>query len=135
MCDYSLEAYKTRPAHVGETIRTQRFPSGSIGFVAPENETVAVCLASDTTLELTHVPASVVRADGQRAAKMHATFLQLDTTAYRDAVRLANGHVVTLQQLGAGVIARVVDTLTGAMSDTEASRQNVSERALEDGVA
>ncbi|MEO0618803.1 MAG: hypothetical protein AAFZ01_05930 [Pseudomonadota bacterium] len=135
MCDYSLEAYKTRPAHVGETIRTQRFPSGSIGFVAPENETVAVCLASDTKLALTHVPASIARADAQRNALVNATFVQLDTTAYRDAVRLANGHVVTLQQLGAGVMAHVVDTLTGDRRHDQTTHQPDELRALEESAA
>ncbi|MEL6423711.1 MAG: hypothetical protein AAFQ42_14890, partial [Pseudomonadota bacterium] len=86
MCDYSLEAYKTRPARAGETISTQRFPSGSIGFVGPENETVCVCLAADTRLELAQLPAMLSNPLGIRGA-VEVTFTQLDTTGYRDAVR------------------------------------------------
>jgi hypothetical protein len=35
MCDYSLEQYRSRPARVGESYLTHRFPSGTIGFIAP----------------------------------------------------------------------------------------------------
>ena len=32
MCDYSLEAYQSRPAEEGEKLTLERFPSGSQGF-------------------------------------------------------------------------------------------------------
>lgn len=35
MCDYSLEAYRSRPAQLGEQYETHQFPSYSIGFIAP----------------------------------------------------------------------------------------------------
>ena len=36
MCDYSLQKVKSRPAKVGEKLRTQHFDTGTIGFAAPE---------------------------------------------------------------------------------------------------
>jgi hypothetical protein len=35
MCDYSLEAYRSRPAQLGEQYETHQFLSYSIGFIAP----------------------------------------------------------------------------------------------------
>ena len=35
MCDYSLEAYRSRPARLGERYETHRFESYSNGFIAP----------------------------------------------------------------------------------------------------
>ncbi len=132
MCDYSLEAYKTRPAREGETITTQRFPSGSLGFVAPENNTVAVCLACDTQLRLANLPASIQKACGTGETAI-ATFTQLDTTAYRDAVKFESGKSVTLQQLGIGVSAMILDGLTQPtnMGEPPATEQAPSnDRAL-----
>src|SRR3984893_14853036 len=37
MCDYSLQNVKSRPARVGEKLRTQHFDTGTIGFAAPED--------------------------------------------------------------------------------------------------
>ena len=35
MCDYSLEMYQSRPAQQGEEYISNRFRSGSVGFVSP----------------------------------------------------------------------------------------------------
>lgn len=111
MCDYSLEACKKRTARAGETIATQRFPGGSLGFAAPENNTVAVCLACDTKLELNNLPTAIQSMCGTRESAL-AIFTQRDTTVDRDAVIFQNGQTATLQQLGCGVSARVVDDLS-----------------------
>ena len=44
MCDYSLHNVKTRPAQVGDKVTTRLFKSGTRGFCAPEDKSVAVCL-------------------------------------------------------------------------------------------
>jgi hypothetical protein len=54
MCDYSLEAFQSRPARMGEEYVSNRFPSGSVGFVAPGDQSVAICMACDMELELSH---------------------------------------------------------------------------------
>ena len=56
MCDYSLEAYRSRPARLGERYETHRFESYSIGFVAPGDPSTAVCMAYDTKLRLEGIP-------------------------------------------------------------------------------
>ena len=37
MCDYSLHNVKSRPAKVGEKLRTHNFNTGTRGFAAPED--------------------------------------------------------------------------------------------------
>ncbi len=45
MCDYSLETYRSRPAQLGERYETHLFRSYSIGFIAPGDPSIAVCMA------------------------------------------------------------------------------------------
>lgn len=125
MCDYSLEAYHSRPARAGESVTTHRFPSGSLGFVNAENTGVAICMACDTKLELENLPANIQSTCGVKDTEA-VTFVQLDTSPYRDGVRFDNGKSVTLQQLGAGVVANVLDILT---TPTELANAPVREDA------
>ena len=104
MCDYSLEAFQSRPARMGEEYISNRFPSGSIGFVSPGDRSVAICMACDMELELSHIP-SATQAQAGVSESERVTFTQVDGPFNRDAVRFANGKVMTLQALGAGVIA------------------------------
>jgi hypothetical protein len=62
MCDYSLEAYRSRPARLGERHETHRFESYSIGFIAPGDPSTAVCMAYDTKLRLEDIPEVVQRS-------------------------------------------------------------------------
>jgi hypothetical protein len=46
MCDYSLHNVKSRPAGVGDKLTTRTFSTGTRGFRAPEDVSVAVCLTA-----------------------------------------------------------------------------------------
>src|SRR5437879_13692582 len=50
MCDYSLHHVKSRPAKVGDKLRTVNFNTGTRGFAAPEDSTTAVCVLPGTEL-------------------------------------------------------------------------------------
>ena len=50
MCDFSLHHVKSRPAKVGDTLRTVYFNTGTRGFAAPEDSTTAVCILPGTEL-------------------------------------------------------------------------------------
>jgi hypothetical protein len=115
MCDYSLESYRSRPAQVGEKYETQRFPSFSIGFIAPGDPSTAVCMACDTKLRLEGIPEKVQRVQGV-SANEDVTFTRLDNGPHHDAVRFANGAEVTLQELGPGVKGYVYDALSSPFS-------------------
>ena len=108
MCDYSLEAYRSRPARLGERYETHRFESFSIGFIAPGDTSTAVCMAYDTKLRLEGIPSVVQRSLGV-SANEEVTFIRLENEAHHDAVRFANGAEVTLQKLGAHIRAHICD--------------------------
>ena len=50
MCDYSLHHVKSRPAKVGDKVTTTNFRTGTRGFAAPEDSTMAVCVLPGTEL-------------------------------------------------------------------------------------
>src|SRR5260370_32936433 len=50
MCDYSLQTVQSRPAKVGEKLKTRHFNTGTIGFAAPEDCNTAVCVLPGTEL-------------------------------------------------------------------------------------
>lgn len=110
MCDYSLEMYRSRPALAGEQYDTMRFPSGSLGFVAAGDPHTAICMACDTKLELTKISPELQDRIGVGETE-RVTFIRLESGPYHDGVRFVNGTEITLQQLGPGVTARVVDSL------------------------
>lgn len=108
MCDYSLEMYQTRPARAGERYETHRFPTGSIGFIAPGAPDVAICLACDTELIVERVPTPVQLGCGipERGT---ATFVRLDNGPHYDGLRFGNGAELPLQLIGPGLVAYMAD--------------------------
>jgi hypothetical protein len=48
MCDYSLHNVKTRPAKVSDKLTTRNFGTGTRGFSASEDHSVAVCVLPGT---------------------------------------------------------------------------------------
>ena len=61
MCDYSLHSVKSRPAKVGDKLTTHDFRTGTRGFAASENASVAVCVRPGTELSFAdEVTASLV---------------------------------------------------------------------------
>src|SRR6516225_8294674 len=83
MCDYSLHSVRTRSAKVGEKLVTYNFGTGTRGFAAPEDCSVAVCLLPGTELALEFPDGEIVLltrlCEGQKA-----TVLTLPTQAKTD---------------------------------------------------
>lgn len=102
MCDYSLEAYRTRPAREGERYVTTRFASGSIGLASPADPSMPVCVPCDAALQLESIPADLQQRLGVQAVA-DATFLHLDRGAWRDGIGFRNGATVSLQGLPTGI--------------------------------
>jgi len=114
MCDYSLEMYGSRPAREGELYVSTRFPSGSIGFAAPGDPRIPVCVQCDTKVVLTDVPASMQKTYGIRS-EVETVFAQRETGLYRDGLRLKDGRFVSLQELPPGVGAYIPSLLERAV--------------------
>jgi hypothetical protein len=95
MCDYSLHNVKTRPAKVGDKLTTHLFNSGTRGFRAPEDASVAVCL-----FHLRPWPCS-------NGGIKHRTaiFRQINKevqATHHDALEFPDGHIVLLTFLEEG---------------------------------
>ena len=113
MCDYSLQNVKTRPAQVGDRLTTRLFISGTRGFCAPEDVSVAVCVLPGTELSF---------ADDVRRQRMwlwskgtikHRTaiFRQVNKevpSTHHDALEFPDGQIVLLNSMEEGQQATVL---------------------------
>jgi len=113
MCDYSLHNVQTRPAKVGDKLTSRLFLSGTRGFCAPEDASVAVCLLPGTELSF----ADDVRRDRtwpwSRALISHRTaiFRQINKevpSTHHDALEFPDGTIVLLTFLEVGQQATVL---------------------------
>ncbi len=119
MCDYSLHAVATRPAELGDKLRTTSFANCfTRGFAAEGEPNVAVCLKPGTELaferdvEIDHgfgrlLPSLGFGRTGQRLARFRQiNGDRLDT--HHDALELPNGRIVLLTRLCEGQVASVL---------------------------
>ncbi|MBL6615744.1 MAG: hypothetical protein ISP49_07515 [Reyranella sp.] len=104
MCDYSLEAYRSRPAEEGEKLTLERFPSGSMGFTAGAVCDTAVCVPEGSHLLLQGIGDSVRESCGVGAVE-EVVMTRLEGGLYKDAVRFSNGTEILLQRLDCGLAA------------------------------
>ena len=107
MCDYSLEAYLSRPAAEGEKLTLERFPSGSQGFTTAPSCDTAVCVPANTHLLLEGIGETVRQACGVGAVE-EVVMTRLEGGPYKDAVRFSNGTEISLQRLDRGLTAVIV---------------------------
>ena len=110
MSDY----VKSRPAKVGEKLRTHRFHPGIIGFAAPEDASTAVRVLSGTELAFaTTIRCSPRSLFGWKVIVLNhttATFREPDKDNQRthDALEFPNGQKVLLTYLLEGQEATVL---------------------------
>jgi len=131
MCDYSLLNVKSRPAKVGDKLTTRDFGTGTRGFAAAEDNTVAVCVLPGT--ELAFSSAVTVRESrfvvGWRAETLGyatAIFRQINKDEqfrHHDALEFPDGQHVLLTQLCAGQEATVLQLPAQPMTAAEADAQ------------
>jgi hypothetical protein len=112
MCDYSLQTVRSRPARVGEKLKTQHFNTGTIGFAAPEDSTTAVCVLPGTELAFATV-ISLGWFGWQERVVKHTTaiFRQLNKDnprTHHDALEFPDGQMALLNDLIEGQEATVL---------------------------
>jgi len=112
MCDYSLHNVKSRSAKVGDKLTTRTFSTGTRGFCAPEDVSVAVCLLPGTELPFVEEVAGVRLWPWSKPVK-HKTAIfrqvnQKNPRTHHDAQEFPDGQIVLLTFLHAGLQAKVL---------------------------
>ena len=113
MCDYSLQNVKTRPAQVGDRLTTRLFISGTRGFCAPEDVSVAVCVLPGTELSFTDDVSRQRMWLWSKGTIKHRTaiFRQVNKevpSTHHDALEFPDGQIVLLTSMEEGQQATVL---------------------------
>ena len=115
MCDYSLQGVASRPAAVGDKLTTRNFGTGTRGFGASEDRTMAVCLLPGTEVAFAgEVAIEWARFFGQNVKTLKhntAIFRQIDKDTphvHHDALEFPEGQIVLLTRLCEGQEATVL---------------------------
>ena len=115
MCDYSLHNVKSRAARVGDKLTTRNFGTGTRGFAAQEDTTMAVCVLPGTELafsrEVACTASGFLGLGARRMAYQTAIFRQVNKDklyAYHDALEFPDGQIVLLTRLLGGQQATVL---------------------------
>jgi len=103
MCDYSLHSIKSRPAKIGDKLTTRDFGTGTRGFSASEDATVAVCVLPGTELsfadEVTCLPTGLLGWRDKVIKHKTAIFRQINKekmATHHDALEFPDGQIVLL---------------------------------------
>ena len=112
MCDYSLHAVASRPAKIGETLVSTKFPmTVTRGFTGEGEPNVAVCVLPGTELAFERA----VEFEGTFfRKKVHHTVALFRTVdldnpnRHHDALEFPDGQLVLLTQLDPGQRAMVL---------------------------
>src|SRR4029077_616808 len=109
MCDYSLHSVKSRPARIGDRLAVRDFGTGTRGFAAPEDATVAVCVLPGTELAFAHqverLPTRLWPWHDNVIKHKTAIFRQVNKDkvfAHHDALEFPDGQIVLLTSLSEG---------------------------------
>jgi len=115
MCDYSLHSVKSRPAKVGDKLTTRDFGTGTRGFAASENATVAVCVLPGTELsfadEVRCLSTGLLVWRDKVLNHKTAIFRRINkekVAAHHDALEFPDGQIVFLTSLSEGQHATVL---------------------------
>ena len=115
MCDYSLQSIKSRPAKVGDRLMTRDFGTGTRGFAALEDVTLAVCVLAGTELAFAHkverLPTKLWPWWHDAIEDKTAIFRQINKSklaAHHDALEFPDGRIVLLTSLKEGQQATIL---------------------------
>jgi hypothetical protein len=130
MCDYSLHSVKSRPAKVGDKLTTRNFGTGTRGFAASEDASVAVCVRPGTELsfadEVTCLPTGLLGWRDKVIQHKTAIFRQINkekVVVHHDALEFPDGRIVLLTTLCEGQQATVLQLPTEPKTAVEAQSQ------------
>jgi hypothetical protein len=126
MCDYSLHYIKSRPAKVGDKLATHDFGTGTRGFAASVDASMAVCVLPGTELsfasEVRCFPTGLLGWRDKVINHRTAIFRQINkdrVAAHHDALEFPDGEIVLLTFLCEGQQATVLQLPAEPKSATE----------------
>ena len=134
MCDFSLNAHKSRPAQVADKLITKDFGRGTRGFTdvseadTPGLESTAVCVLPGTEIAFDK-PVAVRNGWFGTVTQVEcltARFRQIDKDekmTHHDALEFATGEVIKLTILEAGQKATVLQLPAAPKNEKEAEEQ------------
>jgi len=132
MCDYSLHHVSSRPAKIGDRLTTRNFHAGTLGFAAPEDKSVAVCVLPGTELsfadEVTFWPDMLTWHDRVIEHKT-AIFRQVNldrSWAHHDALEFPDGQIVLLTHLTEGQQATSPSATAAAVGSKAAAPERAA---------
>ena len=130
MCDYSLQYVNSRPAKVGEKLRTQHFNMGTRGFAAPEDANTAVCVLPGTELAFAAAikcrPRELFGWKVKVVNHTTAIFRQINKHnphTHHDALEFPDGDMVLLTDVFEGQEATVLQLPAQPATAAEAKAQ------------
>jgi len=115
MCDFSLHNVKSRPGKVGDRLTTRDFRTGTRGFAASEDASMAVCVLPGTELSFTRevrcFPTGLLGWRDKVINHKTAIFRQINkgsAAAHHDALEFPDGQIALLTFLCDGQQATVL---------------------------
>lgn len=135
MCDYSLHAVASRPAKVGETLVSTKFPmTVTRGFAGEGEPNVAVCVLPGTELAFER---EVEYEGAFFRKKIRATVARFRTVdldnpnRHHDALEFPDGQLVLLTQLDTGQRATVLQLPAVPLHEREPAAESPAVRSEE----
>jgi hypothetical protein len=136
MCDYSLQRTLSRPAKVGDRLTTRNFGTGTRGFAAAEDATVAVCVLPGTELAFSkNVTLPAIGFLGWKPRIIdHTTAIfrqvnKIELRMHHDALEFPDGQIVLLTHLCEGQEATVLQLPALPKTPAEEEAQKRAEYA------
>ena len=130
MCDFSLQAVRSRPAKVGDKLVTRDFGTGTRGFAAADDPGLAVCVMPGTELafagEVACLSIGLLWWKTKTINHQTAIFRQINketSAAHHDALEFPGGHSVLLTFLCEGQAATVLQLPAQPATAAEACDQ------------
>ena len=130
MCDFSLQAVRSRPAKVGDKLVTRDFRTGTRGFAAADDLGLAVCVMPGTELafagEVACLPTGLLGWKTKTVNHQTAIFRQVNKerlAAHHDALEFPDGRTVLLTFLCEGQAATVLQLPAQPATAAEAHAQ------------
>ena len=130
MCDFSLQAVRSRPAKVGDKLVTRDFGTGTRGFAAADDPGLAVCVMPGTELafarQVACLPTGLLGWKTRTINHQTAIFRQVNKerlAAHHDALEFPDGRTVLLTFLCEGQAATVLQLPAQPATAAEAQAQ------------